>query len=500
MEDFMLNDIYQNLKEKKQVRENLIELKKQIKGNLERQEQFLSLLQYDFTMLREFLNDEDPKVRKNIAGIIGEMELDGLLPELYEAYEEETTLFVKTAYLKAFQKMDCESYLPNFRSRLEYLLSQKFTEEQEKHITEEIRELTLLIGQYETVEKHYFIGYDEPGRVVLTTNRMYSELTLNQLEECNGKKISGGVLVQYEDMRDFLSIRTYQEVLFPLPWAKNLEADPQKIAHNILLGGLLGFLDAKHLGGGHYRFRVEVRGHLTTEQKRILMKKTATALEQKSKHRLINSISDYEIEIRLLEAQNGAFHAYLKLYTIPDNRFSYRKNALASSIHPVTAATVMELAKPYLKENAQVLDPFCGTGTMLIERNFAMPAHPLYGVDIYGKAIDAGRENASIARTVINFVNRNFAEFKHEYLFDEIVTNMPIVTEKQSEKTIESLYELLLTKGCKHLKKGGIAVVYSSNPSIASNVFRKHPEWKRLETHQIYQREASYLYILQYIG
>mgnify|MGYP002245200123 CR=1 FL=1 len=67
-------------------------------------------------------------------------------------------------------------------------------------------------------------------------------------------------------------------------------------------------------------------------------------------------------------------HQFLKLYTIPMQRFSYRKNVVAASIHPSLAAMLVSLAKPYLKENAQILDPFCGVGTMLIERDIAQPA------------------------------------------------------------------------------------------------------------------------------
>ena len=191
----MLETIIDNIKQGQNVRENLIELKKWLKGSIEHQDTFLSFLQYDYTLLKELLCHEDPKVRKNVAGVIGELELEGLLPELLDAYEEEGTLFVKTAYLKAFQKIDCECYVPKFKERLEYLLSEKFTEEQEKHITEEIRELTSLIGQYERTQSHYFIGYDEQGKVVLTTNRYYPELTLRQLYHCNGKKISGGEVI-----------------------------------------------------------------------------------------------------------------------------------------------------------------------------------------------------------------------------------------------------------------------------------------------------------------
>ena len=496
----MLKQLFQMIKQGQNIRENLIELKKQLKGNIKKQEEFLGLLEYDYDLFRNLLNEEDPKVRKNTVIIIGELELEGLIPDIYEAYEEEQTLFVRMDYLRALQKMDCESYIPKLKQRLEFLLSTKFTEEQEKHITEEIRELTNLIGQYEKIETHYFIGYDEPGKVVLTTNRLYPELTLRACYGCKGKKISGGVAVEYEDMRDFMSIRTWQEILFPMPVAKNMALDPKGIAHTILMGGLLGFLDARHIGGNHYRFRVELRGRLQADEKRTMIKKIAAALEVESKHRLINSTSDYEVEIRLLEGKNGGYHTYLKLYTIPDNRFSYRKHTLSTSIHPITAATIMELAKPYLKKNAQVLDPFCGTGTMLIERNFTVPAHPMYGVDLYGQGIEFGRENAKRARTVINFVNRDFREFSHEYLFDEIVTNMPAVSGKQTAKDIEQLYELLMSKGATHMKKGGIGVIYSQDPEIATAVMARHSEWKRLETFQIYQREASYLYIIQYIG
>ena len=50
-------------------------------------------------------------------------------------------------------------------------------------------------------------------------------------------------------------------------------------------------------------------------------------------------------------------------------RFSYRKNVVAASIHPSLAAMLVSLAKPYLKENAQILDPFCGSSTTGISAN-----------------------------------------------------------------------------------------------------------------------------------
>ena len=104
----------------------------------------------------------------------------------------------------------------------------------------------------------------------------------------------------------------------------------------------------------------------------------------------------------------------------------HRKNAVAVSIHPATAAMLVALAEPYLKENAQILDPFCGVGTMLIERDIRVLAREKYGIDIFGEAIRGARENASYAGEKINFINRDYFDFTHAYLFDEIITNMPV--------------------------------------------------------------------------
>lgn len=63
-------------------------------------------------------------------------------------------------------------------------------------------------------------------------------------------------------------------------------------------------------------------------------KKSAIQLERVSARWLDNSTGDYETEIRLIKKKDGSFAPFLKLYTIPMRRFSYRKNVVAGSIHP----------------------------------------------------------------------------------------------------------------------------------------------------------------------
>ena len=72
------------------------------------------------------------------------------------------------------------------------------------------------------------------------------------------------------------------------------------------------------------------------------------------------------------------------------------------------------------------MDPFCGVGTLLIERAHLVPAREIYATDTYGDAITMGRENAAFAKTRINFIHRDFFDFRHEYKFDELITDMPV--------------------------------------------------------------------------
>lgn len=121
----------------------------------------------------------------------------------------------------------------------------------------------------------------------------------------------------------------------------------------------------------------------------------------------------------------------------------------------------MYLAKPYLKENAQILDPCCGVGTMLIERDILVPAREKYGIDIFGDAIDMARENAALAGEKINFIHRDYFDFKHDYKFDEIVTNMP-VKGKKAKEDMDSFYARFFEKSKSLLAEDGIIIMYSN--------------------------------------
>jgi len=234
------------------------------------------------------------------------------------------------------------------------------------------------------------------------------------------------------------------------------------------------------------------------DKKSVFAKKLGTEITRLSNQKLINSASNYEFELRLIENKEGNLNVLVKLYTLKDERFLYRKNVIAASIQPVNAAFVAELAKEYMKEDAQVLDPFCGVGTMLIERNYLVPANTMYGLDIYADAVCKGKENAKEAHTIIHYINRDFFDFQHEYLFDEIFTNMPRAIGNKEEDEIFNIYRRFFKKASEHLKYGGVIIMYTHNRDYVKKLAGKN-SYRMEAEYEISKKEGAYLMVIRYM-
>ena len=111
----MIEKYYEALQKRENLRENLVGLRAQIKDEAAK-EQFVSMIG-DGGLLLELLEEEDPKVRKNVAMILGELEWMGAADALVTAYEREQTLFVKSTYLKALAYLDITAYQERFKTR-----------------------------------------------------------------------------------------------------------------------------------------------------------------------------------------------------------------------------------------------------------------------------------------------------------------------------------------------------------------------------------------------
>ena len=451
-------------------------------------------------LLIGLLSEEDAKTRKNAALLIGDLQLEDAKKALLDAYEREHTLFVKSSYLTALNSLHTEDYTDFFKKRLDELKNLPVVEEEMKHRNEEIRELTKLIHRAEGVKKHPFCGFSVPHEMLLLTNREQREVTLAESKEI-GASVQRraelhplGVKIFSKEVLPFAKLRTYRELLFPLSVKEKLGEKADTDAKLLWESGLYEFLTECHKGEAPFYFRLEVKGkNVSTD----FVKKLGVALEKVSGWKLMNSTTDYEVEIRLIETKDGGFVPFLKLYTIPVKRFSYRKNAIAASIHPANAAMLVYLAKPYLKEYAQILDPCCGVGTMLIERDICVTAREKYGIDIFGDAIEMARENAAAAGEKINFIHRDYLDFRHAYKFDEIITNLPD-RGKKSKEEMDDFYAAFFEKSKEILADEAVMILYSNEIGFVKKQLRLHKEYRLIQEFTIRRKTGDTLFVIGY--
>ena len=504
MVKYLIREHIEKLQAGEDIRKNLIGLKAECK-DFAGKHGVLYALNNDLQMFYGFLKAEDPKIRKNAALILGQLGEQSSLEPLYQAYETEETLFVKSSYLTAMKELDFRKYLEAFKNRLQELMETEAEESAKKHVQEERKILQEMILMMEGSKKHTFTGWNVPSRVILLTNRNFRELTKDQLPTERCKVFNAGVQAYCEDLKQLFEIRTFSELLFVLEDCpsiavnngENMDKIAEQVAQKLCDSTLLSFLQKRHAGEGPYYFRIECKNKMDLKQKSGFTKKLAAYLEEKSACALLNSTSHYEVELRLIENKTGGFNVLLKLYTIEDTRFAYRKEVLSSSIQPVNAALAIRLAAPYLKKGAQVLDPFCGVGTMLIERNRYEETGDLYGIDLYGVGIDAARENAKLAGIRVNYINRDFFDFKHDYLFDEVISNMPRVMGQKTAKEIQELYKKFWKKIQEHIGHGAILVLYCYDKDIFQATIL-YERFRVLEEFEISKKEGSYVFVIRY--
>lgn len=494
-----MDQIYKELSEQVNVRSNLSNLRQKIKDQDAQQSAYHWIADHEALFL-EFLSNEDAKTRKNVALLIGDACYQPFMEALWKAYSKETTLFVKSAYLTALSHLDVKPLLKQLGTRLDELMSMETEEENRKHISEELHALRNILIRYQGITRHTFDTHGEEKELLLFANHTHRELVRRSLPVKEASLHPLGILVRTNNIDEIWKVRSFREILFLVHTRPEfVPAKPKEAAKALMDAGMVEQLLGLHRENTPFYFRIECKGRMTLEERSIFSKKLAEELERLSNGMLVNSTSDYEIELRLIENREGSFLPCLKCSSLKDHRFDYRKNFISASIHPATAALLMEIAAPYLKEDAQIIDPFCGVGTMLIERNKLVAAREMYATDIFGEAIEKGRENASLAGARINFIHRDFFDFKHDYLFDEIVTNMPM-RGKRTREEMDAFYGYFFRKVPEISQKEAIIVMYTNEIGFVKKQLRLHPQFQLLQETCIQNKTGFYLLIIKVKG
>lgn len=390
---------------------------------------------------------------------------------LYAAYKAEETMFVRSAYLEALKCFDCEPYRAELMERLTFLKEESWAEGDLKHVREERHAIESLFEASASEMKSEFKGLDREMGILLVIDEAVREAAQTELG-AGARVVPGGVRLTTSSWKKVQSCRLYKEALFPVPLRKGSQITISNMGSLVADSKLIPMVDellkaavdstqtgsagenavsvgnaaenagsvgsaGENAGAREHPFRMEIRSSSDEDRSSTVLKRAAAELEEASKGRLRNSKTAYEFTLVLMAKRDGSLSPYIKLPDSTDHRFDYRKNSEATSMSAVMAAEAVQMIRPYLKDGAQVIDPFAGVGTLLIERAKAVPHGDLYATDIYGHAVIGGRENAELAGVNISYINRDFFDFKHDYPFDEVITEFPDLFNKEAEEKEE---------------------------------------------------------------
>lgn len=451
----------------------------------------------DGKALASLLESPDAKTRKNAAALLGDLEIGEAAQALYDAWTKEEKLFVRGTMLRALGKTNPYPYLPELKERYDELCAREISEEEKKHVREELQALEVILRQEGEEVTHTFIGWEQRHKILLTTNPKYAFVTAETFSAFRKKTTSLGVLAIVDNLKEIAKIRTFRELLFPISLNDpvSLNDGPKAFGEALADSKLVYFLERCHREPAPFYFRIDIRGGLSLEERSRYTKRAAAVIEEKSKRKLLNSPKDYEFEVRLmLDAEQG-IHVFLKMFTIPMERFAYRKASMAASMHPSLAAMLLALARPYLKENAQILDPCCGVGTMLVERHKILPVREVYGIDIFGEAVAKARVNTEAAGMRVNFIQKDYMEFKHGYLFDEIISNLP-VRGKRTKEEHDLFYREFFDQSERLLASDGILILYTNEAGFVKKQIRLHPAFRLRKEFLIREKDAYWLFVI----
>jgi tRNA (guanine10-N2)-dimethyltransferase len=181
-----------------------------------------------------------------------------------------------------------------------------------------------------------------------------------------------------------------------------------------------------------------------------------------AKDRVVD-LESAEIKIRAIITDNAIFVGKV-LYQVDRSAFEQRKVQFRPffspiSLHPKLARSLVNLCQ--VSQDGTVLDPFCGTGGILLEAG-------LLGINVIGSDIEEKMIQGS--KTTLDFYNiKNYGLFQSDIAdilskihkpVDAVVTDFPYARSTTTKgEDIKSLYRRSFLAISSVLKKNGFAVV-----------------------------------------
>jgi 23S rRNA G2445 N2-methylase RlmL len=192
---------------------------------------------------------------------------------------------------------------------------------------------------------------------------------------------------------------------------------------------------------------------------------------------LVDSPSSYAAMLRV-EADDDATRIWLVPTFEADERFVYRVADVGASINPVVGACLARLVRR--GGGGVVVDPTCGSGTLLVERALLDAGTTLAGIDISPTAIRAAAGNVIAAGLAARIAVRQgdggeAAAWPDRC--DEVLANLPFGM-RTEDRNLDGLYRRIVGNIARTLVPGGCALLYTAHAKTLIALLRRTTKLK----------------------
>ncbi len=222
-----------------------------------------------------------------------------------------------------------------------------------------------------------------------------------------------------------------------------------------------------------YRFSLE-NVRITKQEFNDLLR---LARETFAPQGLVDSPSSYAAMLRV-EADDDATRIWLVPTFEPDVRFAYRVADVGASINPVVGACLARLVRR--GDRGVVVDPTCGSGTLLIERALLDGGTVLAGIDISPTAIRAATGNviaAGLAARIAVRAGDGGDPAAWPDRCEEVLANLPFGM-RTEDRNLDGLYRRIVGNIARTLAPGGRALLYTAHSKTLIALLRRTTKLK----------------------
>lgn len=434
-----------------------------------------TILEYkNLDLLNTLITSEDAKTRKNTYITIGNSQNEKLKPFLISAIKTETTFFAIPSLILA---------LGNFKNSLEIINEFKSNlnlDDCPEKIKTEI-ELTFFkaIDKQSEHNELSFKGFNKNLNFLLTTQKNLKECLRTEIgNNLSQKEIDEGIIVSTPDINSIFKFRCFYKCLIFNENLYKINKNYQEISKNLI--NLIKNIDFLSIFDNFSKINYRISSNVKNNE---ISKFIYSTISENFSY-MQNSPSKYDIEI-ILEEVNDKLSIFINPTFYKDTRFNYRIEDLPASINPVTSAIVNKFTTKYIKNPANVLDPFCGTSTMLIEHSFINRNATLYGVDISKFATEKSFKNANSLNIKLNLTHSDILKFNSDIKFDLIVSNLPFGTRVGNHKNNLALYENFVKLLPQFLSKNSYAFLYSTEVKLLTKLITANKNLTLIKKHTL---------------